>query len=100
MGGDIFFGEELKENATSTPMNGDGEWQFGNSFWEGKLGEKAAKLPTPALSVSLFIIFMLFMSIIIINLLVGLAVDDIQKFEENAELQTLSMKVYSKENLW
>nr|UPO70950.1 sTRP5 [Mesobuthus martensii] len=41
----------------------------------------------------LFIIFLILMSIIIMNLLVGLAVDDIKGVQEQAELKRLAMKV-------
>ena len=43
----------------------------------------------------LFVIFVVVMSIIIMNLLTGLAVDDIQSIAENAELKKLSMQVES-----
>merc|ERR1719348_194919 len=49
--------------------------------------------PFPAYSTILFISFVLTMSIIMMNLLVGLAVDDIKEIQENAELQKLSMHV-------
>merc|ERR1719219_3403610 len=42
---------------------------------------------------SIFIVFVIIMSIIIMNLLTGLAVDDIQSIAENAELKKLSMQV-------
>ena len=42
----------------------------------------------------LFIVFVIIMSIIIMNLLTGLAVDDIQSIAENAELKKLSMQVH------
>ena len=41
----------------------------------------------------LFFVFVIVMSIIIMNLLTGLAVDDIQSIAENAELKKLSMQV-------
>ena len=41
----------------------------------------------------LFVVFVIIMSIIIMNLLTGLAVDDIQSITENAELKKLSMQV-------
>ncbi|GIZ02884.1 transient receptor potential cation channel subfamily A member 1 homolog [Caerostris extrusa] len=42
---------------------------------------------------ALFIIFLLIMAVIIMNLLIGLAVDDIKGVQEKAELQRLAMKV-------
>ena len=44
-------------------------------------------------SVALFMAFVLVMSIVTMNLLVGLAVDNIQEIQENAELIQLSMNV-------
>ncbi|GFS41325.1 transient receptor potential cation channel subfamily A member 1 homolog [Trichonephila inaurata madagascariensis] len=42
---------------------------------------------------ALFIIFLLIMAVIIMNLLIGLAVDDIKGVQEKAELKRLAMKV-------
>ncbi|CAL1283118.1 unnamed protein product [Larinioides sclopetarius] len=42
---------------------------------------------------TLFILFLLIMAVIIMNLLVGLAVDDIKGVQEKAELKRLAMKV-------
>ncbi|XP_042904949.1 transient receptor potential cation channel subfamily A member 1 homolog isoform X1 [Parasteatoda tepidariorum] len=42
---------------------------------------------------ALFVAFMLIMAVIIMNLLVGLAVDDIKGVQEQAELKRLAMKV-------
>ena len=47
----------------------------------------------------LFVVFVIIMSIIIMNLLTGLAVDDIQSIAENAELKKLSMQVRNREPL-
>ena len=41
----------------------------------------------------LFVVFVLAMGIVVMNLLVGLAVDDIQEIQENAELHQLSLNV-------
>ena len=67
-----------------------GEFEFEGIFVETS-GPTAD--PFPAYSAPLFIIFVLIMSIIIMNLLVGLAVDDIKEIQENAELEKLSMHV-------
>ncbi|ELT91340.1 hypothetical protein CAPTEDRAFT_201917 [Capitella teleta] len=45
------------------------------------------------LTIILFIFFMIFMNIIIMNLLVGLAVDDIKAVQEKAVLKRLAMQV-------
>jgi len=41
----------------------------------------------------LFVVFVLVMGIVVMNLLVGLAVDDIKEIQENAELHQLSLNV-------
>ena len=41
----------------------------------------------------LFVIFIFVMTIIIMNLITGLALDDIQKIAENAEYKKLTMQV-------
>ena len=41
----------------------------------------------------LFVVFVLVMGIVVMNLLVGLAVDDIQEIQENAELHQLTLNV-------
>nr|CAB3267277.1 transient receptor potential cation channel subfamily A member 1 homolog [Phallusia mammillata] len=46
-----------------------------------------------AVSYILFIFFFIIMSIIIMNLLVGLPVDDIKAVQDNAELESLAMQV-------
>ena len=45
----------------------------------------------------LFVVFVLVMGIVVMNLLVGLAVDDIQEIQENAELHQLSLNVSGKD---
>ena len=67
-----------------------GEFEFEGMFRDGV---EAKDDPFPVYSALLFIIFVLTMSIIMMNLLVGLAVDDIKEIQENAELQKLSMHV-------
>ena len=72
-----------------------GEFEYGDLFFGAQPEENAINDPFPAYSAPLFMIFVLLMPIIIMNLLLGLAVGDIQQIQENAELQTLSMKVHS-----
>ena len=55
--------------------------------------DNARNIPFPYYSSVLFVIFVFVMSIIISNLLVGLAVDDIKEIQEHAELEKLSMHV-------
>ena len=69
-----------------------GEFEFEGLFTEGS----PEKDPFPLYSSPLFVVFILVMSIIIMNLLVGLAVDDIKEIQDNAELEKLSMHVRKK----
>jgi hypothetical protein len=55
--------------------------------------ETARNLPFPNYSAFVFTGFVLVMSIIIMNLMVGLAVDDITEIQNNAEVQKLSLNV-------
>lgn len=51
------------------------------------------KMYYQVITVILFILFLIFMNIIIMNLLVGLAVDDIKAVQEKAVLKRLAMQV-------
>merc|ERR1712203_818244 len=53
--------------------------------------EAAKMIPFPTYSSLVFLAFVFVMSIIIMNLMVGLAVDDITEIQNNAELQKLSL---------
>ena len=55
--------------------------------------ELAKNIPFPDYSIALFVVFVLVMSVIIMNLMVGLAVDDIKEIQEHAELQKISIHV-------
>ena len=55
--------------------------------------EGAEKFPFPIVSTIVFILFIFIMAIIIMNLMVGLAVDDIKTIQECAEFQKLSLNV-------
>ena len=50
-------------------------------------------VPFPALTYIMFIVFFLLLSLVALNVLVGLTVDDIRKFLENADLNKLTMKI-------
>ena len=73
-----------------------GEYDFGDIFFPDP-GDDEIVDPTldpfPGYSAPLFIVFVFVMSITIMNLMVGLAVDDIKQIQENAELEKLSMHV-------
>ena len=47
----------------------------------------------PDLVFVFFVVFMIIMTIIVVNLLIGLAVDDIQAVQDNAILKRLAMQV-------
>ena len=78
-----------------------GEYEFEGIFTEhddpnasnATNAETAQNLPFPSYSAFVFIAFVLVMSIIIMNLMVGLAVDDIAEIQANAEVQKLSLNV-------
>merc|ERR1719347_1917776 len=74
-----------------------GEYDFGEIFFPDDPADPDTDPhtldPFPGYSAPLFILFVFVMSIIIMNLMVGLAVDDIKQIQENAELEKLSMHV-------
>ena len=51
------------------------------------------EVPFPGTTITIFISFLIVMAIVLINLLVGLAVNDIKKVQENAELKKLATQV-------
>ena len=63
-----------------------GELDFGDNFVDGELNNVAA-------SYILFICFVVIMTILVMNLLVGLAVDDIKEIQDKARLKRLQMQV-------
>ena len=68
-----------------------GEFEYTSIF-----DQSSNSVPFLYYSVIIFIVFVLVMSIVIMNLLVGLAVYDIKEIQENAELRQLSMNVSEK----
>jgi hypothetical protein len=65
-----------------------GEYDFDSLFFS----PQDVLLPYPTFTLLFFLVFMMIMSIIVMNLLVGLAVDDIKGVQENAVLQRLAMQ--------
>ena len=65
-----------------------GEFEFDALFFD-----EDQPLPFEASTVILFVVFLVVMAIIIMNLLVGLAVDDIKAVQEQAVLKRLAMQV-------
>ena len=64
-----------------------GEFEFENIFFED-----TTPLAFPVTTTILFIVFLIVMAIIIMNLLVGLAVDDIKAVQDQAVLKRLAMQ--------
>ena len=71
---------------TSVMMTG--EFDFGDDFVTGDLNNEAA-------TYILFVCFFICMTILVMNLLVGLAVDDIKMIQDKAKLKRLQMQVSS-----
>merc|ERR1719369_2667042 len=67
----------------------------GELEYEALFPHDAAESPPPFEYYSnlLFVVFVLVMGIVIMNLMVGLAVDDIKEIQENAELHQLTLNV-------
>jgi len=57
------------------------------------------RLPYPAASFGILAVFMVFMPILLMNLLIGLAVGDIESVRRNAQLKRLAMQV-RRDKLW
>ena len=74
-----------------------GEFEFDDLFFDNlsQQGQVTDALPYPTASLVFFLGFMVIMSIIVMNLLVGLAVDDIKAVQDQAVLQRLAMQVRS-----
>ena len=73
--GDIFFKEK-------PPKGWGDDWDKGHET-----------VPFPFLTYSLFVVFFFMLAIVALNVLVGLTVDDIRNFLEDADLRKLSMRL-------
>ena len=73
----------------------------GEFEYEALFPHDAAENPPPFeyYSNTLFVVFVLVMGIVVMNLLVGLAVDDIQEIQENAEMHQLSLNVSASDRI-
>ena len=79
-----------------TMMMMSGETEYGEIFFKKsptKGPSFESYIPFPLLTYSMFVIFFLLVSILGINVLVGLTVDDIRNFLQNADLRKLSMRL-------
>ena len=78
-----------------------GEIDFSEIFFKDKppLGfgdqwdQDWEEVPFPFITYSMFLVFFFFVSIVALNVLVGLTVDDIRNFLENADLRKLTMRL-------
>lgn len=79
-----------------------GEFEFDSIFYsmgsydpnsDSLLDKHKNKLYYPGVSYALFVVFLVLMAILVTNLLVGLAVDDIKAVQEQAILKRLAMQV-------
>ncbi len=67
-----------------------GEFEFESIFYSETNPDNLAY---PSITFAFFVGFLIIMSIIIVNLMVGLAVDDIKAVQDQAELKMLAMQV-------
>lgn len=65
-----------------------GELEFDNIFHSGD----PSMLPYPEVTYVLFVLFLILMTILVMNLLLGLAVDDIKAVQDQAILKRLAMQ--------
>ncbi|XP_061171192.1 transient receptor potential cation channel subfamily A member 1 homolog isoform X1 [Saccostrea echinata] len=75
------------ESLIKTTVMMIGEYEYENIFYGTQLDYY------PEITYIMFVVFMILMSIIIMNLLVGLAVDDIKAVQEQAALKRMAMQV-------
>ena len=70
-----------------------GEMEYDNLFFDNQYNHRVPTVPYMDTTKGLFVVFVIVMPIIIMNLLVGLAVDDIKTVQENAILKRIAMQV-------
>ena len=61
--------------------------------WGDKWDQGHEMVTFPVITYGMFLVFLFFVSIVAINVLVGLTVDDIRNFLENADLRKLTMRL-------
>lgn len=89
-------GEDIDELELENGSSGPQPSFIGNypsAVSSGCLGADERKLPHPISSFLMLGIFMVFMPILLMNLLIGLAVGDIESVRRNAQLKRLAMQV-------
>ena len=73
--------------ALKTLVMMSGEFDYSTIFFD------SGKVPFPSVTYTLFLVFFFLISIVTLNLLVGLTVDDIKASLDEAENKNLTMKV-------
>ncbi|XP_023331663.1 transient receptor potential cation channel subfamily A member 1 homolog isoform X2 [Eurytemora carolleeae] len=68
-----------------------GEFDYENIFLRKNDGN--GPVPFPEISYAVFVVFFVLLSIITLNLLIGLTVDDIKTFLDDADLEKIKMKL-------
>jgi len=73
-----------------------GEIDFLNTYVHSfnQRGDSDRTLPFPVITFVILGVFMVFMPILLMNLLIGLAVGDIESVRRNAQLKRLAMQVF------
>ena len=80
--------EDPWDSLMKTLVMMSGEYEYSDIFF----GDEG-KVPFPTITYFLFVVFFFLMSIVTLNLLVGLTVDDIKEFLDEAEFKNLKLKV-------
>ena len=78
-----------------------GEIEYGDIFfkdqaplgWGPKWDQNWEKVPFPVVTYTMFLAFVIGVTFVAFNVLVGLTVDDIRKFQGNADLRKLSIRL-------
>ncbi|KIH48593.1 hypothetical protein ANCDUO_21336 [Ancylostoma duodenale] len=81
----------LPSSVLKTAVMMIGEFEF-TAIFHGNEDSHLERLFGPTITYPLFLFFCIIMTILLMNLLVGLAVDDIKSVQKKAELRRLSMQ--------
>ena len=87
-----YFGD-LPKAIIKTFVMTSGELEYDNLFFADEFPINLQSVPYEWTTRLFFVVFVIIMPIIIMNLLVGLAVDDIKLVQENAVLKRIAMQV-------
>ena len=86
--------KDLSNSLIKTFVMTTGELEYDNLFFDEHFQLRLNTVTYESTTRIFFIVFVIIMPIIIMNLLVGLAVDDIKAVQENAVLQRQAMQVF------